>query len=214
MKTRTRFSRILPPLLAGLVAFSSAWMSQNAAAQTACTDCFSGTVGCNESVNGFLEDGDCALSDDTFLDVYSLTLTAPTTVTITLSSADFDSYLFLLDGFCNILAQNDDCVGVNSCLTQLLPAGTYYVGANSFDVETGSYTVAVSCPVPPSLSIVALANGDVQVDASVAGTLQSTTAFQGASTVWTSIGPISPASPYVTHPGPAAPIQFYRLTIP
>jgi hypothetical protein len=96
-----------------------------------------------------------------------------------------------------------------------LPAGTYYLGANSFDVEIGSYTLTVTCPLSaPTLSIAALPNGDVQVSTTAAGTLQSTAAWQGINTVWTTVGPISPGSPYVTTPGPGAPVRFYRQTIP
>lgn len=212
---KKNFSRNLVLLFASLVAL--ACLSARAPAQTLCSECLVGTVSCNGSVFGDLDKGDCELTDGTFIDAYSFTLPAPATITINMRSTEIDCYLVLFNNSCAFLAQNDDCLPgtTDSCLTQSLPAGTYYIGANSYDIETGSYTLSVTCPViQPTLSIARLPNGDVQVSTDAPGTLQSTAEFQGVNTVWTNIGPILPGFPYVTTPGPAAPIRFYRQTVP
>jgi len=216
MKISSRSPRILASLLAVLAALSSIWLAPDATAATACSQCFAGSLACNESISGELDDFDCVLTDGTAIDIYSFTLTEQTMVTITLNSDDFDSWLFLLNASCASIAQNDDCVvgNINSCLTQSLAPGTYYVGANSYDPAIGTYTVGITCPMstPPTLSIVTLPGGNVQVSSTAAGTLQATTALQGATTEWISIAAVAPGAPFET---PASsPNLFYRLSIP
>ena len=71
-----------------------------------CRDCEVGSIACGEMVDGFLEDGDCALADGTLIDAYTFTLERTSNVSITLRSADFDTALNLSDNFCETFLNN------------------------------------------------------------------------------------------------------------
>jgi S1-C subfamily serine protease len=68
-------------------------------------------------------------------------------VTISLESPDFDTYLILLDGDEQVIGENDDASpdSTNSSITVTLPAtGTYRVIANAYDrTGRGRYTIVV-----------------------------------------------------------------------
>lgn len=91
-----------------------------------------------------------ALSDDQaagrYIDYYALELPSPQTLTITMTSRDFDTLLVLLDGdtFKTVESDDDSGEGLNSSLTVQLPAGRYVIGATSFAEATGRYTLRVS----------------------------------------------------------------------
>ncbi len=112
-----------------------------------CTECVVGDAAINSSVTGDLSADDCVLDDGSYWDGYTLTLPAPLTVSIELTSSAFDTYLVLADDFCETLGENDDCTPGDvdtSCLEVSLPAGTYTIGVNSFDGgETGDYTLSI-----------------------------------------------------------------------
>lgn len=97
---------------------------------------------------GALEDGDSVLeSDSSLYDVYTFEGQEGQSVTVNLSSTDFDTYLLLIDPEDQLLEQNDDQAqdNMNSSLTVTLPSdGTYTVVANGFDSNSrGSYNVEV-----------------------------------------------------------------------
>lgn len=95
------------------------------------------------TVNGTLSVTDCTFQDDTYVDYYGFTLTSPRQVTITLRSTDFDAYLVLFSSTSAVVEQDDDDGGGNDArIVRTLTPGTYYIAANSFDVETGSYTLS------------------------------------------------------------------------
>ena len=117
-------------------------------------------IGPNASLPGTLEPGDCQISgmtglpDETFVDQYVVTLAAPGTLTVTMRSGTIDSFLYLLnvstpcapscDGSLILATDDDSGGGVNGFDAQIvipLGAGTYTIFANSFEVETGSYTL-------------------------------------------------------------------------
>lgn len=94
------------------------------------------------TVNGSLSTGDCVFEDGTRVDLYRFTVTAPRQVVITLRSTAFDSYLVLFNSAGNAIQQDDDSAGGNDArITTSLAAGTYIIGANSFAVSTGAYTL-------------------------------------------------------------------------
>ncbi|HEY9645912.1 MAG TPA: PPC domain-containing protein [Chroococcidiopsis sp.] len=98
--------------------------------------------------NGVLEEGDQVLSSDNSLyDEYSFDGQEGQTVTITLSSDDFDPYLVLISPEGEVLAQNDDVSPDNfsSEISLTLPAdGTYTVIANGYDSSSqGNYVLEV-----------------------------------------------------------------------
>ena len=111
-----------------------------------CEDCAVGPIACGEGVTGELTDGDCMLEDGTFFDVWSFSLDEARQVSIDLSSAELDTFVFLLDADCAGIASNDDCESSpNSCLTIDLPPGEYFVAANSFTPSSGGYDLSVQC---------------------------------------------------------------------
>jgi serine protease Do len=100
-------------------------------------------------VEGSLEPGDSVLSSDGSLyDEHTLDGVAGQTVTITLESPDFDTYLFLIGPDGNVVAENDDisAENLNSELTVTLEAdGVYTIVANGFDAQSqGAYTLTVT----------------------------------------------------------------------
>jgi serine protease Do len=96
---------------------------------------------------GQLEGTDPMLPDNSHVDVYELQATAGQTLTVTLTSEQFDTYLFLADAEGEILAENDDAegMGLNSRVQHSVQAdGPVYIITNSYDAGiTGPYTVNV-----------------------------------------------------------------------
>ncbi|MBS1795850.1 MAG: VCBS repeat-containing protein [Acidobacteria bacterium] len=107
-----------------------------------------------QTVGGALQSGDCTYTDNSFYDAYTFSGTAGQQISIAMSSAQFNSYLFLYQGNYpggSVVAQDDNGGGgsnaripANGFLT--LPAtGTYTILANSFAAgETGSYSLTLS----------------------------------------------------------------------
>jgi hypothetical protein len=119
-------------------------------------------IGCNTTVNGELTMDDCRLPlDQSFYDAWTFQATAGQTVQITMQSAAFDTFLFLLDPSGTEVEENDDYPGggKNSRISySITAAGTYTIYANSFDVgETGAYSLELVCAQsPPSSGLVTL----------------------------------------------------------
>lgn len=101
------------------------------------------------TVNGSLTQTDCVLQDGSSADIYRLVNSTSRQVTIDMTSTAFDTYLVLLDGNFQPVAENDDISdsNLNSRITLTLPAGTFYVIANSARAgESGNYTLSTSTP--------------------------------------------------------------------
>ncbi len=95
------------------------------------------------TVNGTLAATDCTFQDDTYVDYYGFTLANPRQVTITLRSTEIDAYLVLFSSTAAVLEEdNNDGGGNDAQIVRTLAPGTYYIAANSFSVETGSYTLS------------------------------------------------------------------------
>lgn len=97
---------------------------------------------------GELRPGDLVLQEDGSLyDVYRFEGREGQTVTITLESPDFDTFLWLLSEAVRPIAQNDDVApgNTNSALQVRLPyTGTYFVWVNAFDnTGRGRYQLTV-----------------------------------------------------------------------
>jgi len=117
-------------------------------------------IGLNQTVSGNLlntaPNAHCNFGNPA--DRWSFTLSAPSTVTTTLSSSAFDTYLCLLDSSNALIAQDDDSGGnLDSQITITLAAGKYFIEATSFSgISTGGYTLslqpaAIASPGPISL---------------------------------------------------------------
>jgi hypothetical protein len=91
--------------------------------------------------------GAAPTSDDTdsFVDVYQLNVGEGANIRLTLTSNQFDPFLFLVSESGEILGLDDDSAGnFNSQLTTRLDSGTYFIVASSFRAgETGNYELAV-----------------------------------------------------------------------
>ena len=96
---------------------------------------------------GALTTSDCKLPDGSYYaKLYRLTVTSTVNVQIDMSSAAFDTYLYLFDANLNTLATNDDVssASTDSRVTKSLTPGTYFIGANSLNnATTGAFTLSV-----------------------------------------------------------------------
>jgi hypothetical protein len=97
------------------------------------------------TVQGALRAQDCTFDDGEHVDLYSITFPQPQGVTFRMNSTAVDAFLLLFDPAGNPLAFDDDGEGAdtNAALGVFAPAGSYVLGASSYDAgETGSYTLA------------------------------------------------------------------------
>jgi S1-C subfamily serine protease len=94
------------------------------------------------TITGRLEDGDRTLaSDDSYFDAYTFDGQAGQSITIDLTSSDFDAFLILLDPNGEQIQDDDGGGGTNARLSLTLAStGRYTLMANSYESgETGSY---------------------------------------------------------------------------
>lgn len=134
------------------------------------------TIACGETKNASLTDADCALDDDSFIDHWAFNGLAGQTVTITLRSTDFDTYLFLQSPDLQDQSDDDDSGGgTDSQIIETLDAtGEWGIFPNSLDPNvTGAYTLTVTCvaegspgtPAAPSgLTASVLSSSEVELN--------------------------------------------------
>jgi Bacterial Ig-like domain (group 1) len=93
------------------------------------------------TTNGTLTVSDCDLGDGSFIDLYSVTIPSAGTYVFT-QAGNFDTYLFLI-GSESRIGENDDGPQLNtSLLKAILPAGSFFLGANALQPGvTGTYTL-------------------------------------------------------------------------
>jgi CHAT domain-containing protein len=104
--------------------------------------------------------------DDSYYETHTFEGQEGETVTITLSSEDFDTYLMLQAPTAETIAQNDDGTdGTNSQIIVTLPAtGTYTVIANSYEAgETGNYRLELRTTTESSQASVTADESNEQV---------------------------------------------------
>ncbi|HBB96052.1 MAG TPA: hypothetical protein DC054_11740, partial [Blastocatellia bacterium] len=119
--------------------------------------CPSTTISAGQTINGTLTTSDCIFSGTTrYVDVYNFSGTAGQQVVVAMNSSVFDTYLYLLDGSNQLIAQDDDGGGgTNSRIPATsgaftLPAtGTFTIYATSFSADgttgsTGAYAISLS----------------------------------------------------------------------
>lgn len=102
-------------------------------------------IGVPGNASGSLTGSDCTLGDGSYVDLYSFRVSGSRSVTITLRSSQFDSFLVLFSSSGTVVDSDDDGAGgLDSRITMNLTAGTYVIAANSLDAgETGTYTLSV-----------------------------------------------------------------------
>jgi tetratricopeptide (TPR) repeat protein len=100
-----------------------------------------------QTLTGRLDSNSAILEDDdSYYETHTFEGQEGETLTITLSSGDFDTYLLLKAPTEETIAQNDDGTdGTNSQIVVTLPTtGTYTVIANSYEAgETGNYSLEI-----------------------------------------------------------------------
>lgn len=137
--------------------------------------CVPANMACNSTVNGNLTNQDCVVDDGIFADFWVFQGTAGETVTINLSSNQFDTIAFLLDPTPEVVAVDDDGgPGTNSRIIHNLDStGNWAIAAVNFAAnELGAYTLQLECnaaggPVPaaPSnLDANAIATDEVELN--------------------------------------------------
>ncbi len=113
-----------------------------------------GTLSCpGSSSSGELSTADCRLNDGSWIDLVQFSGIAGETVTIDMTSAAFDTYLFLLDPTPTAVASNDDFgAATNSRIVfTLTTSGTWTIGATSFLAnQTGPYALTILCTTAPA----------------------------------------------------------------
>jgi hypothetical protein len=99
------------------------------------------------TIQGSLHITSCLYRDDTFADIYRLTVAEATDLDITMSADAFDAYLELLDQWGNVVDVDDRSGdGGSPRLTTPVDAGTYYVVAKPFvdqGYRVGLYNLVV-----------------------------------------------------------------------
>jgi hypothetical protein len=115
--------------------------------------------------SGSLDGSDPTLDDGSHYDEWTYTGRGGETVTVSLSSSSFDTYLLAFRGSSlaggEYLDENDDYDGTNSQLQLVLPAsGTYTFIVNSYSAgETGSYQISMSSGGASSSSSTSFGSG-------------------------------------------------------
>lgn len=102
-------------------------------------------------VSGTLASTDCDYGDGTYLDAYSFQLASSTNIDVLMRSTAFDAYLYIYEltstGIAERADDNNSGGGTDARLTGLLPAGSYFILANSNNVNGfGAYTLLLTSP--------------------------------------------------------------------
>ena len=108
------------------------------------TACATATHTLGSTVDNQLSLTDCQLSDGSFVDFYVVTIPTSGTYIFNEISTAFDAYLALLTSANVLIGINDDFVSTStdSRVKVIVPAGSYIIGANSFNVNgTGNYSL-------------------------------------------------------------------------
>lgn len=121
-------------------------------AMTAPSGCIQGWIVPGITLNGSLATTDCAFSDGSYVDGFTVYLRAGQQITIIQRSTAIDTYLILANAAGTAaVAQNDDDPAGGTTNSRLVytatAAGTFQILATSFDpAEVGAYTLTVTTP--------------------------------------------------------------------
>lgn len=106
-----------------------------------------GNIAMGQTANGRLEEGDRTMTDGTWADIWQFQGQSGQSVTIELRSSEFDTYVQLLDGNGNRLAEDDDSLGdLDSRVIFRLPStGMFQIVVNNFGDtrRAGAYTLTL-----------------------------------------------------------------------
>ncbi len=131
------------------------------------------TINVGQTFSGALAAGDCRLADQTALQTFKVTLTAPTVLEIQMTSTAVDAYLYVLDSKLKVIAEDDDggATGTNARVLMGLPAGDFFILANTYDPNTfGAFQLSVALAPAPCVTA-----RPASIPAGVNGALGATT---------------------------------------
>ena len=100
-----------------------------------------------QRVNGVLTLGDCEFSlDNSYVDVFEITLATAMTIQIDMTSNDVDSYIGLFESNGMFIGEDDNSGGgAHARLVKQLSAGKYRIWANTITGNvTGAYSIVVT----------------------------------------------------------------------
>lgn len=125
-----------------------------------------------DTIEAALEEGDCRLQGIRG-DFWRLALDGTIEITIEMKAQELDAVLVLLDDAGDLIAVDDDGgIGLNARLHGVLPAGTYYVFATSYQADgIGTYRISAfeggypsPCPATATLQPPDTVSGEVTAD--------------------------------------------------
>jgi uncharacterized protein YjdB len=155
------------------------------------------TVG--QSATDTLATTGCKLVDGSYVKRYSVTLAAPTAVRIDAISTQFDPYLIVQESGATgtkVAEDDDNGVGLNAQVLQLLPAGTFVITVTSATAgETGVFTLSLSGAENAGVAIivapstVTLTPGQTQqLTATVSGSTNTDVAWKSSTPAIATVG--------------------------
>ena len=107
------------------------------------TACATATHALGSTSDSQLSSTDCQLSNGSFVDFYTVTIPTSGTYIFSQTSTAFDTYLAFLTSASVLIGINDDFGNSDSRVKIIVPAGSYIIGALSFDPNvTGNYSLA------------------------------------------------------------------------
>lgn len=126
-----------------------------------------GNISCGQTVTGALTDLDCELDDNSKIDFWEFQGSTGQTVTVTMTSNQVDSFLFLQNPQSQVAAQNDDGAGGSNAriVFTLNTSGPWAIGANASPNQTGNYTLTLACAGTPTGGSVPAAPSTLQATA-------------------------------------------------
>jgi hypothetical protein len=107
--------------------------------------CGTGTHALGSTLDTQLSSSDCQLTDGSFVDFYAVTIPTTGTYIFNETSSTFDTYLAFLTSANVLIGINDDYLttSTDSRLKVIVPAGSYFIGANAYDPNTtGNYSLS------------------------------------------------------------------------
>ncbi len=109
-----------------------------------------GEISIDQSVTGSFDDSSAMHSErNSYAESWTLTLDEAATVSIDMSSSDFDTYLILYDASGRRVDENDDSSGTDSRIVRPLAPGEYRIEAAQYSIGTGTYRLRVGAPSGP-----------------------------------------------------------------
>ena len=111
--------------------------------------CTIGTSPCNTTFTGRLEANDCQFNDGTYYDVWQFAGTQGQWISIDMTSSAIDSYLIVIDPSNNVVQEVDSngYADPERYHLMLTSTGNWTIIANSYEPQSGDYSISLGCSV-------------------------------------------------------------------